>query len=108
MFSHFGAVEAVPETIDSAETELRLWVETVRGSYAADDDLDHAVAMGKEKVVSRYKPLPPDASEEAAAVMDVLGGPEANVGGSMHALEWLERVEKEEAEVERARKERET
>ncbi|GHD34622.1 MBL fold metallo-hydrolase [Nocardiopsis kunsanensis] len=104
MFSHFGAVEAVPETIDSAETELRLWVETVRESYAADDDLDHAVAMVKEKVVSRYKPLPPDASEEAAAVLDILAGPEANVGGIMH---WLDRLEQEQAEAERARKERE-
>ncbi|WP_026118813.1 MBL fold metallo-hydrolase [Nocardiopsis salina] len=104
MFSHFGAVEAVPETIDRAESELRLWVETVRESYAADGDLDHAVAMVKEKVVSRYRPLPPDASEEAAAVLDILAGPEANVGGIMH---WLDRLEQEQAEAERAGRERE-
>lgn len=102
MFSHFGAVEAVPETIDRAESELHMWVETVRDAYSADGDLDHAVAMVKEKVVSRYKPLPPEASKESAAVLDILAGPEANVGGIMH---WLDRLEQEQARAEQAREE---
>ena len=96
MFSHFGAVDTVPETIDRAESELRLWVETVRDARDTGGDLDHAIAMVREKVISRYKPLPPDASPEAAAVLDILSGPEANVSGIGH---WLDKLAQEQAEA---------
>jgi hypothetical protein len=99
MFSHFGAVDTVAETIDRAESELRLWVETVRESHGTQGDLDHAIAMVRDKVVSRYKPLPPDASEDAAAVMDILAGPEANVSGIVH---WLDRLALEQEQAKAA------
>ncbi|GAA1468505.1 MBL fold metallo-hydrolase [Nocardiopsis exhalans] len=98
MFSHFGAHGAVAETIDRAEAELRLWVETVRESRDTGGDLDHAIAMVRDKVISRYKPLPPGASPEAAAVLDTLSGPEANVGGIVH---WLDKLAQEQAEAKR-------
>ncbi|MFD6098211.1 MBL fold metallo-hydrolase [Nocardiopsis flavescens] len=98
MFSHFGAVGDVAETIDRAEAELHLWVDTVRGSHGSTGDLDHAIAMVRDKVVSRYRPLPPDASPEAAAVLDTLSGAEANVSGIVH---WLDRLEQERAEAAR-------
>ena len=104
MFSHFGAVDAAAETIDTAEVELRLWVETVREAHSTDGDLDHAVAMVKEKVISRYRPLPPDASQETTAVLDLLSGAEANVGGIMH---WLDRLAQEQAQAQRLREEQE-
>ena len=96
MFSHFGAVDGVGEKLDRAERELRLWVETVRDSHDTGGDLDHAVAMVKDKVISRYKPLPPDASPDAAAVLDILSGAEANVGGIVH---WLDRLAQEQADA---------
>ncbi|SHK16166.1 Glyoxylase, beta-lactamase superfamily II [Nocardiopsis flavescens] len=98
MFSHFGAVGDVAETIDRAEAELHLWVDTVRASHGSTGDLDHAIAMVRDKVVSRYRPLPPDASPEAAAVLDTLSGAEANVSGIVH---WLDRLEQERAEAAR-------
>nr|WP_067605364.1 MBL fold metallo-hydrolase [Nocardiopsis listeri] len=98
MFSHFGAVDGVGEKLDRAERELRLWVETVRDSHDTGGDLDHAVAMVKDKVISRYKPLPPDASPDAAAVLDILSGAEANVGGIVH---WLDRLAQEQADAAR-------
>jgi glyoxylase-like metal-dependent hydrolase (beta-lactamase superfamily II) len=95
MFSHFGAVTAVPETLDKAEGELRLWVETVRESHGTTGDLDHAIAMVRDKVVSRYSPLPADAPPESAAGLDILAGPETNVSGIVH---WLDRLAQEQAE----------
>ncbi|MDE3723776.1 MBL fold metallo-hydrolase [Nocardiopsis sp. N85] len=102
MFSHFGAVDTVSETIDRAEAELRLWVDTVRESHGSVGDLDHAIAMVRDKVITRYRPLPPDASPEAAAVLDTLSGAEANVSGIVH---WLDRLERERAEAERGERE---
>ncbi|PSK91736.1 glyoxylase-like metal-dependent hydrolase (beta-lactamase superfamily II) [Murinocardiopsis flavida] len=88
MFSHFGAVTDVAETIDRAERELRVWVETVREAHGTDGDLDHAIAMVRDQVTSRYTPAPADAAE-SQAVMDVLSGVEGNVSGIVH---WLDRL----------------
>ncbi|TQN31298.1 glyoxylase-like metal-dependent hydrolase (beta-lactamase superfamily II) [Haloactinospora alba] len=89
MFSHFGAVPTVDDTIDRAEEELRLWVETVQSAHASTGDLDHAIAMVRDQVLTRYRPLPPEASTEAAEVMEVLSGVESNVAGIGH---WLDQV----------------
>lgn len=102
MFSHFGAVGTVEETIDQAEAELRLWVETVREAHGSTGDLDHAIAMVRDKVVARYRPLPPEASSGTGEILDTLSGPEANVSGIVH---WLDRLAQEKAERE-AREER--
>ncbi|QBI55061.1 MBL fold metallo-hydrolase [Streptomonospora litoralis] len=96
MFSHFGPVDAVGETLASAEEELRVWVETVRGARADSPDLDHAVAMVREHVLSRYRPAADTASAESAQVMDVLSGVDSNVAGITH---WLDRVAAEQREA---------
>ncbi|MDA8369333.1 MAG: MBL fold metallo-hydrolase [Nocardiopsaceae bacterium] len=89
MFSHFGAVSTVEETITRAGEELHAWVETVRSAHADTADLDHAVAMVRDHVLGRYRAMPADASAEAAKVMDLLSGVESNVAGITH---WLDRV----------------
>jgi hypothetical protein len=89
MFSHFGVVDTVGETIDRAGEELRVWVDTVRDAYGSAGDLDHAVAMVRQRVLDRYRPLPENASAEAAEVLEVLSGVQSNVTGIAH---WLDRL----------------
>ncbi|MFE9640973.1 MBL fold metallo-hydrolase [Nocardiopsis alba] len=96
MFSHFGALTEVEATMDRAERELRLWVETVRDSHDTGGDLDHAIAMVRDKVISRYRPNPPEASPGTVAVLDTLSGPEANVSGIVH---WLDRLAREQEQA---------
>ncbi|GAA3756993.1 glyoxylase-like metal-dependent hydrolase (beta-lactamase superfamily II) [Spinactinospora alkalitolerans] len=96
MFSHFGAVDSVAETLHRADEELRMWVETVREAHAGPGDLDHAVAMVRERVVSRYRPLPESAPAESQKVMDILSGVESNVAGITH---WLDQVETDQREA---------
>ncbi|GAB3444460.1 MBL fold metallo-hydrolase [Streptomonospora sediminis] len=96
LFSHFGAVDAVGETLESAEVELREWVEAVRQARADSPDLDHAVAMVRERVADRYGTSAGSASPESAAVMDVLSGAQSNVAGIAH---WLDRVAADQREA---------
>ncbi|PRX90943.1 MBL fold metallo-hydrolase [Allonocardiopsis opalescens] len=90
LFAHYGPVDAVPDTLDRSAEELRVWVDLVRearGQRAGD--LDHAVAMVREKVDERYRPLP-DTGDDVT--IDTLAGVEGNVTGIMH---WLDRLEQE-------------
>ncbi len=89
MFSHFGAVDTVDETIDRAGEELRVWVDTVRDAHGSTGDLDHAIAMVRQHVLDRYSPPPDSASAESAQVMEVLSGVQSNVAGITH---WLDRL----------------
>nr|WP_246421972.1 MBL fold metallo-hydrolase [Nocardiopsis mwathae] len=92
MFSHFGAVDTVDETLDRAGAELHAWVQAVRDARRSgpdSGDLDHAVAMVRERVQGRYRPVPDGASAESAQVMEILSGVEGNVAGIAH---WLDRV----------------
>ncbi|MDA2808792.1 MBL fold metallo-hydrolase [Nocardiopsis suaedae] len=95
MFSHFGAVEEVEGTLERAREELHAWVEEVRRARASVGDLDHAVAMVRDAVQKRYRPLPDDAPAESAEVMDILSGVEGNTSGIWH---WLDRLEEEQKE----------
>ena len=94
MFSHFGAVDEVEPTLARSVEELRLWVETVQQSHSADGDLDHAVALVRERVLERYRPLPAEVPQESREILDLLGGAEGNVSGILH---WLDRLEAERA-----------
>ncbi|ASU86310.1 MBL fold metallo-hydrolase [Nocardiopsis gilva YIM 90087] len=97
MFSHFGAVETVEEMLDRAREELHAWVEAVRDAHhSSSGDLDHAVAMVRERVQHRYRPLPAEASRESAEVMELLSGVESNVAGIAH---WLDRVAADQREA---------
>jgi glyoxylase-like metal-dependent hydrolase (beta-lactamase superfamily II) len=54
LFSHFGPVAEVEETLVRSEEELRLWVDLVRSAHADGLDTDHAVARVEEATRDRY------------------------------------------------------
>ncbi|MEV5712164.1 MBL fold metallo-hydrolase [Actinoallomurus sp. NPDC052274] len=87
LFSHFGPVELVGETLDRSEEELRLWVELVTEAHDQRLDLDHAVAMVRERTDGRYRALAPDADPRVAEKIEVISAARNNVAGIMHALE---------------------
>ena len=92
MFSHFGAVDVIGPTLDRAREELHAWVDAAKEARASTGDLDHAVAMVRDRVQKRYRPLPEGASTDSAEVMEVLSGVEGNYAGIAH---WLDRLEAE-------------
>jgi glyoxylase-like metal-dependent hydrolase (beta-lactamase superfamily II) len=87
LFAHYGPVAEVPETLDRAGEELQLWVGTVREAHDAGRDLDHAVAMVRDRTRGRYKAYGPDADPKLAEKYEALNGMESNVAGIMHSLE---------------------
>jgi glyoxylase-like metal-dependent hydrolase (beta-lactamase superfamily II) len=87
LFSHFGPVELVDETLDRSVKELRLWVELVTEAHDQRLDLDHAVAMVRERTDGRYRALAPDADPEIAEKVDIISAARNNVAGIMHALD---------------------
>jgi glyoxylase-like metal-dependent hydrolase (beta-lactamase superfamily II) len=90
LFSHFGPVTAVQDTLDRSAAEISLWVDETRRARKAGMDLDHAVAMVAERTRQRYRVLAEDADPEIAAKYDRISGAQANVAGIMH---WLDKTE---------------
>jgi glyoxylase-like metal-dependent hydrolase (beta-lactamase superfamily II) len=88
LFSHFGPVREVGETLERSAEEIRLWVEETRRARRAGLDLDHAVAMVHEKTRHRYAGLAPDADPELVARIQTISGTAGSVAGIMH---WLDR-----------------
>lgn len=89
LFSHYGPIVDVAESLDRAKEELRLWVELVRASIAEQSaafDLDHAVAMIRDRTRERYADLLAD--PEVAAKFEALSSTAANVSG---IARWLEK-----------------
>jgi glyoxylase-like metal-dependent hydrolase (beta-lactamase superfamily II) len=86
LFSHYGPVGAVAETLDRSAEEVRVWVEETRRARAAGLDLDHAVAMVLERTKSRYAAFRPDADPAIARKFDRVSGTASNVSGIM---DWL-------------------
>jgi glyoxylase-like metal-dependent hydrolase (beta-lactamase superfamily II) len=88
LFSHFGPVTDVTGTLDRSEDELHYWVEAVRAARDSSPDVDHAIAMVRERDRERH----PDFYADAARVekFDELSGVGANVNG---ILRWLDRTE---------------
>ncbi|WP_283132827.1 MBL fold metallo-hydrolase [Rhizohabitans arisaemae] len=87
LFSHYGPVDAVRDTLDRSAEELRVWVDLTREAQADGLDLDHAVAMVRERTRTRYRAL--DGDEENRERFELLSGAESNVAGILH---WLDRV----------------
>jgi glyoxylase-like metal-dependent hydrolase (beta-lactamase superfamily II) len=104
LFSHYGPIAAVGEALGRAEDELRVWVGIVaqawRGEQGAQEekgvgggsaggglDLDHAVAMVRDRTRERYADLL--ARPEVAAKFEALSSTAANVAG---IARWLESV----------------
>src|SRR5262249_40389002 len=54
LFSHFGPVDEVAQTLERSAEELNVWVEQTRRAHKAGLDLDHAVAMVTEQTRQRY------------------------------------------------------
>jgi glyoxylase-like metal-dependent hydrolase (beta-lactamase superfamily II) len=89
LFSHFGPVTAVEETLERSADEIRLWVAETRRARGAGMDLDHAAAMVAERTRERYAMLAADADPDLAAKFDRISGAAANVAGIMH---WLDKT----------------
>jgi len=88
MFSHFGPVHEVTQTLERSAEELNVWTEQTRQAYDAGLDLDHAVAMVVEQTRQRYAVLAPEADPALAARFERQSGAATNVAGIMH---WLEK-----------------
>ncbi len=88
LFSHYGPVTPVAETLDRSAGEIRIWVEETRQARAAGLDLDHAVAMVRDRTKDRYAAFRPDADPEIGQRFDRLSGTATNVSGIMH---WLDK-----------------
>ena len=88
LFSHFGPVTGVGEALGRSAEELRVWVDEVSRAWESGLDLDHAVAMVRERTNARYAVFKPDADPAVAAKFEQLTGAASNVAGIMH---WLDR-----------------
>lgn len=88
LFSHYGPVTDVEEILGRSAEELRLWVDLTRQARAQAMDLDHAVAMVRERTRDRYAALKAD--EATAEQFELLSGAPSNVAGIWH---WLDRIQ---------------
>ncbi len=90
LFSHYGPVMQVQQTLERSADELQLWVSETRLARGSGLDLDHAVAMVAERTRERYALLAPGADPELLAKVNRVAGAAANVAGIMH---WLDQSE---------------
>jgi glyoxylase-like metal-dependent hydrolase (beta-lactamase superfamily II) len=88
LFSHYGPVDVVEETLQRSADEILVWVEETRRAHGAGQDLDHAAAMVAERTRHRYAALGEDADPADTARMNRISGTEANVAGIMR---WLDK-----------------
>ncbi|MFC4592400.1 MBL fold metallo-hydrolase [Sphaerisporangium corydalis] len=88
LFSHYGPVTDVATTLERSAEELRVWVDLTRQAHSAGMDLDHAVAMVRDRTRERYVALA-SGDEETAERFELLSGVPSNVSGIMH---WLDRA----------------
>jgi glyoxylase-like metal-dependent hydrolase (beta-lactamase superfamily II) len=88
LFSHYGPVGEVQETLERSAEEIKVWVAETRKAHREGLDLDHAVALVHERTKDRYRGLQPGVDEYAGEKLMQLNNTEANVAGIMH---WLER-----------------
>jgi glyoxylase-like metal-dependent hydrolase (beta-lactamase superfamily II) len=92
LFSHYGPVGAVAETLDRSAEEIRLWVDQTRQARSAGMDLDHAVAMVQQRTIARYAAFAADADPDLRDRYERVSGTASNVSGIMH---WLDRADDE-------------
>jgi glyoxylase-like metal-dependent hydrolase (beta-lactamase superfamily II) len=90
LFSHYGAVTSVASTLERSAEEISVWVDSTRTARDAGLDLDHAVEAVRQRTMSRYLSLAPDADPVVAEKFERLSGAAANVGGIWH---WLDKLE---------------
>ena len=90
LFSHYGPVTPVGETLDRSAEEIIVWVEETRQARAEGLDLDHAVAMVRDRTKERYVARRPDGDPAVAAKFERVSSAVGNVEGIMH---WLDKAE---------------
>jgi glyoxylase-like metal-dependent hydrolase (beta-lactamase superfamily II) len=90
LFSHFGPVTDVAQTLDRSAEEINVWVDETKRARGAGLDLDHAVAMVAERTRERYRALAPDGDPEVAGRFERISSTEGNVAGILH---WLDKQE---------------
>jgi glyoxylase-like metal-dependent hydrolase (beta-lactamase superfamily II) len=88
MFSHYGPVGEVAETLERSAEEIRVWVEHTRQARAAGLDLDHAVAMVAERVRDSYAAYRSGVDPAIVEKFERIGSTRGNVEGIMH---WLDK-----------------
>jgi glyoxylase-like metal-dependent hydrolase (beta-lactamase superfamily II) len=90
LFSHFGPVADVATALERSAEELNVWVAETRRARGAGLDLDHTVAMVRDRTRERYAALQPGADPEITAKAETISSTHANVEG---ILRWLEKTE---------------
>ena len=88
LFSHFGPVRDVSDVLAESEAELRYWVEGVRLARNTSPDLEHAIAMVKERDRERHQAYYAEAS--VVDRFEALSSIAANVAGISR---WLDQQE---------------
>ncbi len=88
LFSHYGPVDAVEQTLADSAEELELWVEQARRTRDEGLDLDHAVAAVRERTAERYAAVRNDPSLRDKH--DLLASEAFTLSG---ILRWLDRVD---------------
>src|SRR5262249_2719872 len=88
LFSHFGPVADVAATLERSAEELNVWVAETRRARDAGLDLDHAVAMVRDRTRERYAVLRPDAAPDLTAKAETVSSTRASVEG---ILGWREK-----------------
>src|SRR5215467_7113152 len=90
LFSHFGPVGDVARTLERSAEELNVWVDETRRARGEELDLDHTVAMVRERTRHRYRSLDPGADQEISIKAERISSTKANVEGIVH---WLDKTE---------------
>ena len=90
LFSHFGPVDEVAATLERSAEELNVWVAETRRARGAGLDLDHAVAMVRDRTRQRYVALRPGADPGITEKTERVGSTQANVEGIWR---WLDKTE---------------
>ena len=88
LFAHYGPVTAVDSALERSETVLRQWVEMVREARTMQMDLDHAVAMVRERTPITF--ADDVIRDERDATWEFLSSTAANVAGLSR---WLDQTE---------------
>ena len=92
LFSHYGPVDRVGEILDRSAEEITVWVEETRRArriLGPGLDLDHAVAMVRDRTMDRYAAASPDADPALAEQFERMSSAAGNVEGIMA---WLDKA----------------
>ena len=89
LFSHYGPVADVAETLERSAEEIQLWVEETRRPAGPGWTSTTRWRMVHQRTRQRYAALGPDADPALAAKFETLSSTASSVAGIMH---WLDRT----------------